>query len=197
MEWPILQLWVTVKFWSQYLQYLKSYLEIFIRHLAAVVYLLKTDNTSPICRYIIEIWPVLEKIAFCLQRSGTNINICLFPARRSHFRVSHHATYCALRSLTSSRPFVHTCSHFDVRVRRRHMLHETARAPAQVPHHFDGARGCEPVGLSSRLRLILLASHCMALTREHKNPSQIAREIEIFSIFARLPMLGLHVGPEA
>ena len=37
------------------LQYLRSYLEIFTRHLAAAVPLLKTDNTSPVCRYIIEI----------------------------------------------------------------------------------------------------------------------------------------------
>ena len=37
----------------------RSYLEIFTRHLAAAVPLLKTDNTSPVCRYIIEIWPVL------------------------------------------------------------------------------------------------------------------------------------------
>ena len=41
-------------------------------------------------------------------------------------------------------------------------------------------------GLSSRRRLLLLASHRMALTRERKNPSRIAREIEIFSIFAWL-----------
>ena len=41
----------------------------------------------------------------------------------------------------------------------------------------------EPMGLSSCGRLLLLASHCMVLTREHKNPSWIAREIKIFSIF--------------
>ena len=51
--------WVTVKFWSQYLQYLQSYLEHLIHHLAAAVPLLETDNISPVCRYIIEIWPVL------------------------------------------------------------------------------------------------------------------------------------------
>ena len=64
---------------SQYLQYLQSYREIFIRHLAAAVPLLQIDNLSPVCRYIIEIcrdyalfwWIVSEKIAFCLQRSGT------------------------------------------------------------------------------------------------------------------------------
>ena len=44
----------------------------------------------------------------------------------------------------------------------------------------------EPMGLSSRRRLLLLASNFMALTRERKKPSQIAREIEIFSIFAWL-----------
>ena len=63
-----------------------------------------------------------------------------FPARRSRFRASHHSTYCARRSLTSYRPVVHTCSHFGARVRRRHMPRETARAPPQVPQHFDGAR---------------------------------------------------------
>ena len=40
------------------------------------------------------------------------------------------------------------------------------------------------MGLSSLSRLILLASHCMVLTRERKNSSRIAREMEIFSIFA-------------
>ena len=44
---------VTVKIWSQYLQYLQSYLEIFISHFAAAVPLLETDNISPVCRYII------------------------------------------------------------------------------------------------------------------------------------------------
>ena len=42
------------------------------------------------------------------------------------------------------------------------------------------------MGLSSRRQLVLLASHRMELTRERKNPSQIAREIEIFSNFAWL-----------
>ena len=40
----------------------------------------------------------------------------------------------------------------------------------------------EPICLSSRRQLILLASYRMALTRERKNSSRIAREIEIFSI---------------
>ena len=44
----------------------------------------------------------------------------------------------------------------------------------------------EPMGLSSRRQLLLLASHRMALTRECKIPIRIAREIEIFSIFASL-----------
>ena len=64
-----------MKFWSQYLQHLQSYLEIFMRHLAAAEPLLETNNISPVCRHIMEICPVLmtctEKIAFCLQRSGT------------------------------------------------------------------------------------------------------------------------------
>ena len=48
----------------------------------------------------------------------------------------------------------------------------------------------EPTGLSSRHRLILLASHRMVLTGERKNSIWIAREIEIFSIFAgRVPTL--------
>ena len=55
-----------------------------------------------------------------------------FPAGRSRFRVRHHAAYCARRSLTSYRPVEPTCSHFGARVRHRHMLLETARAPSQV-----------------------------------------------------------------
>ena len=129
-------------------------------------------------RYDLFWWLVPEKIAFCLQRSGTKyryfiwakrstarravmvhsahsiarllasfhvalpserekpswidwtieISPCMrwfllgrFPARRSHFRVSHHVTYCARRSLTSYWPVVHTCSHFGARIRRRAM----------------------------------------------------------------------------
>ena len=40
----------------------------------------------------------------------------------------------------------------------------------------------EPMGLSSRSLVILWASYRMALSRERKNSSRIAREIEIFSI---------------
>ena len=104
-----------------------------------------------------------------------------FPARRSRFRVSHHATCCARRSLTSYWPVVCTWSHFDARFRRRNMLRETARAPPQVPNILTA---CEPMGLSSRSKLLLLASQRMALTRESKNASRIAREIEILSILA-------------
>ena len=42
------------------------------------------------------------------------------------------------------------------------------------------------MGLSMRRLLILLASHHMALTREHKNSSRIAQKIEIVSIVAWL-----------
>ena len=77
-----------------------------------------------------------------------------FPVRMSRFRVSHHATYCARRSLPSYRPVVHTCSHFGTRVRRRDMPRRTAHTPLQVPQHFDGARAngplfAPPVGLIS------------------------------------------------
>ena len=41
----------------------------------------------------------------------------------------------------------------------------------------------EPMGLSARVWLFLLASHRMALTKQRKNPSWIARDIENFSIF--------------
>ena len=60
------------------------------------------------------------------------------------------------------------------------------RAPQQVPQHFDGARAHGSLGLSSRRQILLLAPHRMALTRERKNPSRIAREIEIFTIVAWL-----------
>ena len=45
-----------MKFWSQHLQYLQSYLEIFICHLAAAKLWLETDNMLLVCRYIIKIW---------------------------------------------------------------------------------------------------------------------------------------------
>ena len=106
--------------------------------------------------------------------------LCWFPARRSRFRVSRRATYCARRSLTLYRPVVHTCSHFGARVRSRDMPRGTARAPLHV---LNILTVLEPMGPSSRRWLILLASHRMALSRERTNPSRIAREIEIFSIF--------------
>ena len=56
---------------------LHRYLEIFISHSAAAVPLLETDNISPVCQYIIEIWLFwCWKITFCL---GQNIHISFGP----------------------------------------------------------------------------------------------------------------------
>ena len=55
--------------------------------------------------------------------------VCLFPARALQPQSDgwkNHSTYCARRFLTSYRPVMHTCSHFGARVRRHHMIHETA-----------------------------------------------------------------------
>ena len=189
-------------------------------------------------RYDLFWWLVPEKIAFCLQRSGSKYRYFIwakrssagravmvhsarhialllasfdvtlpseskkpsridwtieispstrwfllgwFPARMSRWRVSHCATYCDRRFLTSCRPAVHTCSHFGARVRR-----PTCRAGprARHPSSLNILTAREPMGPSSRRQLIFLASHCIALARERKKPSRIAREIEIFSIFA-------------
>ena len=82
----------------------------------------------------------------------------------------HHIDQLCIRALTSARAFAAATCRARPRARRRRSLNIlTAR---------------EPMGPSSRRRLILLASHCMALARERKKPSRIAREIEIFSIFA-------------
>ena len=82
---------VTVKIWSQYLQYLQSYLEIFIRHLAAAVPLLETDNISPVWRHIIEIWPVLMACTWKNpRRSGGKLwlqtieNLIIMPEMYKH-----------------------------------------------------------------------------------------------------------------
>ena len=84
----------------------------------------------------------------------------------------HHNNQLWIRALTSGRAFAAATCRARPRARRRRSLNIlTAR---------------EPIGLSSRRWLILLASHRMALTRERKNSSRIAREIEIFSIFAWL-----------
>ena len=56
-----------------------------------------------------------------------------------------------------------------------------------VPQHLTAI---EPMGLCSHRQLLLLASHCMALTGERKNPSRIAQEMEISSIFACTARLG-------
>ena len=82
--------------------------------------------------------------------------LCWFPVRRSHFRVSHHATCCVRRSFTSYRTVVHIFSHFDARIRRSYMLRETARASPQVRQHFNCARAngflfAQPIALISFL----------------------------------------------
>ena len=48
-----------LKVWNQCLLFVQSYLENFLCHQAAAVPVLPTDNLSPVCRYITEIWPVL------------------------------------------------------------------------------------------------------------------------------------------
>ena len=48
-----------LKIWCQCLLFVQSYLENFLCHQAAAVPVLPTDNLSPVCRYITEIWPVL------------------------------------------------------------------------------------------------------------------------------------------
>ena len=74
---------------------------------------------------------------------------------------------------------------FGARVRRRHMLRETARAPLQVPQHFDGERanGFLFAPLVDLISFTLYGAEYQ-LTRERKNLSQIAREIGVSSIFA-------------
>ena len=60
----------------------------------------------------------------------------------------------------------------------------TCRAGPRAPLHVLNILTVrEPMGPSSRRWLILLAWHRMALSRERTNPSRIAREIEIISIF--------------
>ena len=74
-----------MKFWSQYLQYLQSYLELFISHLASAMPLLKTDNISPVCRYIIEMDMTcsdelhLKKSRSACSVLGQNIDISFGP----------------------------------------------------------------------------------------------------------------------
>ena len=80
------------------------------------------------------------------------VSLDRFPARKSRFWVSHHATYCAHRSLTSYRPVVHTCSRFGACFRHRHLLSETARARRRRSLIILTAR--EPMGLSSRCRVL-------------------------------------------
>ena len=234
--------------WRQFLQYLQSYLEIFIRHFATAVPLLKTDNISPICRspicrYIIEIWPVLmaftwknrillkafwDKISiFHLDQTEHRSAVMVHSASRiapllASFDVAlpserekpsrlnyrdfpefststrwvflggfpsagrvfewaikqsivcddpwHHIDQLCIRALTLACAFATATCCARSRARRRRSLNILR----------------EPMGLSSRRLLLLLASHRMAQTRERKNPNRIARQIEIFSNFSWL-----------
>ena len=204
MRWPIVQMWisgamhrshpypshgrVTVKIWSQYLQYSATISKVILKFSSftlrlqcpcwkPTIYRRFVDTFS---RYDLFWWLVSEKIASCTALRAVMVhserrialllasfNVALpserenpswidwtieispsirwvllgwFPARMSRFRVSHHANYCARRSLASYWPVVTTCSHFGARFRRRHMPRGTARAPPQVPQHFDSAR---------------------------------------------------------
>ena len=237
---------VAVKFWSQHLQYLQSHLEIFIHHSAAAVPLLETYNISPVwpvCRYIIEIWPVLMACTWknCVLLAVFWDKIFIFGPNGAPLGARW---WCTLRA--ASRSYLHhLMSRYRVNARNRAESTERSRFPPPCAdfcwvgspragrvfqwaitqpivrddpwHHIDllciraltsarafAAATCragprarrhrslniltarEPMGLSSRRRSILLASHRMALTEERKNPILIAREIEISSIFAWL-----------
>ena len=83
-----------------------------------------------------------------------------------------HIDQLCIRALTSVRAFAAATCRVRLRARSSRSLNIlTAR---------------EPMGRSSRHRLFLLASHRMVLTGKRKNSKRIAREIEIFSIFALL-----------
>ena len=73
---------------------------------------------------------------------------------------------------------MHTCSHFGARVRSSDM-----RLRTRSSRSLNILTVREPTSLSSRRWLLLLALHRMALTRERKNLSRIAREIEISQFF--------------
>ena len=86
----------------------------------------------------------------------------------------HHIDQLCIRALTSARAFAAATWGRRPRARRRR------------PRSLNILTACEPMCLSSRHQMILLASYRTALTWESKNPSRIGREIEIFSIFAWL-----------
>ena len=78
----------------------------------------------------------------------------------------HYVDQSSIRALTSALAFAAATCRAGLHASRRRSLNIlTAR---------------EPMGLSLRHWLILLASHGMALTRERKNSSRIAREIKKF-----------------
>ena len=175
---------------------------------------IEVKSISPVCRYIIEIWPVViacnwKKFRSACSILGQNITVSFgpiiaangallsaschialllasfdavlptkrekpswtdwtieispstrlvlfswFSARRSRFRVSHHATFCAR---LSCRSVVHTCSHFGARI--------CARPRARRHRSLNILMAREPIGLSWRCLLLLLASHRVALTK--------------------------------
>ena len=84
----------------------------------------------------------------------------------------HHIDLLCIHALTSAHAFAAAACRARLQA-----------PPPQAPLCFDCVQG-----LSSRFQLILLASHSMTLTREHKNLCLIGWEImiEIFSIFAWL-----------
>ena len=84
----------------------------------------------------------------------------------------HHIDQLCIHALTLARAFAAaTCC---------------ARPRARSSRSLNIWTACELIGLSSRSQLLLLASYRVALTRERRILSWIAREIKIFSSFACL-----------
>ena len=96
--------------------------------------------------------PVLCPVEQWLLLLAQQLSFCCICSRALNYQPSHSA----LPSLTSYRPGVHTCSHLSLRIRRHHI------------RSLNTLTAREPMGLSSRRWLLLLASHRMALTSNSK-----------------------------
>ena len=113
-----------------------------------------------------------------------------FPALRSRFQVSHHATYCTQQSLASYLPVVHMCSHFGARVCRRHVLCETTHAQQQVPQHVDSVQTNGSL-FSQAVALISFTLYGADQRTQESKPNYLRNQD-----FLNFCLVGPHICPE-
>ena len=179
---------VTVKIWSQYLQYLQSYLEMFIPLAKNRQYItcLSIYYRDMACFDELHLSKSRSACSELGQNTELNrLNDGDFPLHALRFaRAVPRAQVAFLSEPSRNLDIISTRCAYTLSYRRaRSPQPHAARDRARRCRSLNILTACELMGLSSRRQLLLLASHRVALpvTRKCKN-SRFAQ----FSIFAWL-----------